>query len=95
MSVCDQDRFGHLYPWLPVSILVLVDVGLRLPFSGLIILYYLVSILVLVDVGLRYFLISESSNAELVSILVLVDVGLRFYLWFGGRGGINEFQSLF
>ena len=61
-----------------VSILVLVDVGLRpgllhpraRPLSG-------VSILVLVDVGLRRTSGVFVGGSGKVSILVLVDVGLR------------------
>ena len=47
-----------------VSILVLVDVGLRYNIVFLIIHYYNVSILVLVDVGLRYITSMDTNNYE-------------------------------
>ena len=62
-----------------VSILVLVDVGLRLPSTLLVSTLFSVSILVLVDVGLRHCIINFKFVEWCVSILVLVDVGLRPY----------------
>ena len=60
-----------------VSILVLVDVGLKLDLLDSKEIEELVSILVLVDVGLKpYFWISSIGKLH-VSILVLVDVGLK------------------
>ena len=62
-----------------VSILVLVDVGLR-PYLTFRTAYsFTVSILVLVDVGLRQYPADWVITAYEVSILVLVDVGLRQY----------------
>ena len=60
-----------------VSILVLVDVGLRPITVRLRVYHFNVSILVLVDVGLRQLQRVSCFNKGLVSILVLVDVGLR------------------
>ena len=78
-----------------VSILVLVDVGLRLGLYFWIQLFYDVSILVLVDVGLRPRLFYLSGQWKGVSILVLVDVGLRPYNRSGVSMQVTLFQSLF
>ena len=78
-----------------VSILVLVDVGLRLINTVRTMDYALVSILVLVDVGLRPQVPIACYILQRVSILVLVDVGLRPVGGKFNKLDINGFQSLF
>ena len=55
MSVCDHITVLNMGNRINVSILVLVDVGLRYYHIVLLLQFLDVSILVLVDVGLRYF----------------------------------------
>ena len=84
MLVCDFIIAINIIQLLGVSILVLVDVGLRLVPMQFYMTLFTVSILVLVDVGLRpssYWKLRLFDND--VSILVLVDVGLRLSKSFG------------
>ena len=78
MLVFEAIQTYHYITLKMVSILVLVDVGLRGYSPGMFCDKLLgVSILVLVDVGLRAVVICLSAIGVFVSILVLVDVGLR------------------
>ena len=82
---------------VPVSILVLMDVGLkRLRFVFILRHHWFVSILVLMDVGLKQKTTKKETKPQLpVSILVLMDVGLKPHYPLGMDSIISEFQSLF
>ncbi len=78
-----------------VSILVLVEAGLRLKIIFLISIKFFVSILVLVEAGLRQNISQYIDIMLQVSILVLVEAGLRLVLRHPSKIPMEEFQSLF
>ena len=69
-------------PGILVSILVLMEVGLRVEYTFLLHLCWCVSILVLMEVGLRENSFQTLHSWKEVSILVLMEVGLRVIYYF-------------
>ena len=86
----------NIIAFMIVSILVLLDVGLKPSYQiRILAIGLIVSILVLLDVGLKRWSGPGSLRRWLVSILVLLDVGLKPFPPDLDNDTIPEFQSLF